>query len=81
MQHTIKIKFNPLINVPLSLNKEILINYKKEDRFNRDYGSDGEPGPFCDMEYIEDTQYSDDYALPKVLPPSAGFFFSDYEGN
>ena len=33
------------------------------------------------MEYIEDTQYFDDYALPDVLPPDPRFFFPDYEGN
>ena len=33
------------------------------------------------MEYLEDTEYSDEYALPDVLPPDSGKKFSDYEGN
>ena len=38
------------------------------------YNSDRETGPFFDMEYIEDTQYFDKYALPNFLPPDAGNF-------
>ena len=29
---------------------------KTEDRFNEGYDSDGEPGPLCDVEDIEDNQ-------------------------
>ena len=54
---------------------------KKEDRFNIVYNSDGEPGPFCDMEDLEDTQYFDEYALPDVPPPNSGKTISDYDGN
>ena len=54
---------------------------KKEDRFNKVYNSDGEPGTFYDMKDIEYTQDFDEYALPYVLPPDAGIFFSDYEGK
>ena len=28
--------------------------------------------PFCDMEYLEDTQAFDEYALPDVLTPDVG---------
>ena len=42
---------------------------KKEHRFNKVYGSDGEPGPFCDLEYLEDNQYFDEVDLPDVAPP------------
>ena len=49
--------------------------------FNKVYSSDGEPGPFCDMEDLENTQDFDDYVLPDVSPPDAGKIFSDYEGN
>ena len=33
------------------------------------------------MEYLEDTQYFDEYALPDVTPPDFEKKFSDYEGN
>ena len=47
--------------VPLSINRGTFIIYKKkEDRFNNVYNIDGEPGPFCDMEDLEDTQYFDE---------------------
>ena len=32
------------------------------------YDSDGEPGPFCDMVDLEDTQDFDEYNLPDVFP-------------
>ena len=41
---------------------------KKDVRLNTFYDSDGEPGPFCDMKYLEDTQYFDEYALPDIFP-------------
>ena len=47
---------------------------KKEDRFNKVYGSDGEPGPFCDLEYLEDNQYFDEHILPDVFLPDADNF-------
>ena len=47
---------------------------EKDDRFNKVYDSNGEPGPFCDMEDIEDTQDFDEYALSDVPPPGAGIF-------
>ena len=49
--------------MPLSINKGTFVNDKKEDRFNKVYDSDGEPGPFYDIEDLEDTQYFDEYAL------------------
>ena len=67
--------------MPLSINKGTLVNDKKEDRFNKVYGSDGEPGSFCDMEDHEDTKYFHDYTLPNVFPPDDGRIFSVYEGN
>ena len=48
---------------------------------NKIYDSDGEPGPFCDMEDPEDTQYFYKYARPDVFLPGAGKIFSDYGGN
>ena len=48
---------------------------------NKFYNSDGEPGHFCDMENIEDTQYFDDYALPDVFPHDADQKKTDYESN
>ena len=60
------------MNLPLSLNKRTFKVYKKEDRFNKVYDSDGEPGPFCDMEYLEDNKYFVEYALPDAPPHDAG---------
>ena len=54
---------------------------KKQDRLNKVYNSDGGPGPLCDMEDLEDTQYFDEYALPNILPPDPGKKISGYEGN
>ena len=54
--------------MPLSLNKGTFVNYQKEDRFNKFYDSDGDSGPFCDMEDLEDTQDFDKYALPYAPP-------------
>ena len=54
---------------------------KKENRFNKVYDSDGEPGPFCYMEDLEDTQYFYEYNLPDVFPPDSGKNFSDYGVN
>ena len=39
--------------------------------FNKVYNSDGETGPFFDMEYIEDNQYFYKYNLPDGFPPDA----------
>ena len=36
---------------------------------------------FCDMEYLEDTQYFYEYALPDVFNPDAGIVFSCYEDS
>ena len=40
---------------------------KKEDGLNKVYDSDGEPGPLCDMEDLEDTQDFYEYALPNIF--------------
>ena len=56
-------------------------NLKIEDRFNKFYNSDGEPGTFYDMEDPEDTQDFEEYALSDVFSPDAGKILSDYEGN
>ena len=45
------------------------------------YNSDGEPGTFCDMEDLEDTQDFYEYALTGVFNPDAGKIFYSYEGN
>ena len=74
VQHTIKYNVTLVLNVPLSLNKGTLVNYKKKDGFNKVYDSDREPGPFYDMEYFEDTQDSYEYALPVFSLPDAGIF-------
>ena len=62
--------------MPLHLNKVTFVNYKKEDMFNKVYDSDGEPWPFSDMEYLEDTQDFDECNLPDVSPTDAGKTFS-----
>ena len=41
---------------------------KNEDRLNKFYDIDGEPGPFCDMEDLEDTQYFMSTLYLKFLP-------------
>ena len=38
------------------------------------------PGPFCDMEYPEDTQIFYEYALPDMLPLILEKIYG-YEGN
>ena len=68
--------------MPLAINKGIFVNFKKEeDEFNKVHHSDGEPGPFYDIEDLEDTQYFDEYALTNVFPLDSGKTFSGYEGN
>ena len=52
----------------ISLNKRIFVNYKRKDRFNKVYDSEGEPGFFCDMKDLEDTQDFDEYLLPDFFP-------------
>ena len=74
VQHTVKNKFTPILNVSISINEGTFLIYKKEDRFNKVYDSDGRPGILCDMEDLEDTQYFDDYYLPDVPPTNAGKF-------
>ena len=75
VQHTIKIKdYSGIKCTSQSQQRNLRILQKKEDRFNKVYDSDGEPVPFYDMEYIEDAQYFDDYALPDVSPPDDGNF-------
>ena len=81
VEHTIKIKCYSVIKFAYQSQQRNLHKWpKKKDRFNKVYDSDGGPGPFCDMEDLEDTQYFDDYALPDVSPPGAGKI-SDYEVN
>ena len=41
---------------------------KIEDRFNEGYNSDGERGPFWDVENIDGPQYFDEVALPDAYP-------------
>ena len=81
VQHTIKIKcYSGIKCASQSQQRNLRKLQKKEHRFNEVYNSDGEPGPFCDMGYIEDTQYFDEYDIFDVPPPDAGKI-SDYEGN
>ena len=42
---------------------------KKEDSLSKVYNSDGETGHFCDMEYLEDNQDFDEYAIPDAPTP------------
>ena len=82
VQHTIKIKCysgNKCISQSLKMNLRDL--QQKKDRLNNVYDSDGEPGTFCDMEDLEDTQYFYEYALPDVFTPDSGKFYYGYEGN
>ena len=73
IQHTIKIKFYSGIKCTSRYQQRNLRNLrKKEDRLNKVYDSDGEPGPFCDMEDLQGTQDFYEYALNDVLPPDAG---------
>ena len=59
----------------ISVSKSILRKLqKKEDRFNKVYNSDGEPGPWCDMKDLENTQDFYEYALPDVFTPDVGKF-------
>ena len=58
-QPTMKINSTPLLNAPLSLNKVTFVIHKKKDRLNKVYNSDGEPGPFYDMENLEVVEYLD----------------------
>ena len=60
---------------------ELQPSTKKEDKLNKVYDSDGEPGPFFDLEDLEDTQDFYDYVLPDVFTPDAGKNFYGYEGN
>ena len=79
VQHTIKIKDYSGIQCASQSQQRKISKLKKGDRLNKVYDSDGEPGLFCDMEDLEDTQDIDKYALFDVLPPA--YEKSDYEGN
>ena len=74
VKHTIKIKCYSGIKCTSQSQQRNLCNLQKRDRFNKVYVSDGEPGTFCDMEYIEDTHDFDECALPDFFPPDAGKF-------
>ena len=54
---------------------------KTQDSFNEGYDTDGEPGPLCDVEDIEDNQDFDQDALPDIFPLDAGENASDGEGK
>ena len=68
VEHTIKIKCYSGIKRASQSQQRNLHKLQKEDGFNKVYDSDGEPGPFCDMEDLEDTQDFDEYNLPNVSP-------------
>ena len=74
VQHTIKMKCYSSIKCASQSQQRNLRKLQKKDCFNKVYDSDGEPGLFCDMEDLEDTQYFDEYALPDDSPPDAGSF-------
>ena len=40
--------------------------------FDQGYNSDRQPGPFFDVEYIEDNQHVYEDALPDVVPLDSG---------
>ena len=76
VQHPSGIKFTyqyQQINLPNLKNKQ--------DTLNKFYDSYGEPGTFCDMEDIEDTQDFYEYSLPDVFNPDSGIVFSCYEDS
>ena len=81
VQYTIKIKFYSGIKFTYQSQQRNLNKLKKQDSFNKIYNGDGEPGTFCDMEDIADTQYFDEYALPDFFLLDTGKSFSDYECN
>ena len=72
VQHTINIECYSGIKWASHSQQRNLRNLQKKEKFNKVYDSDGEPGPFCGMEDLEDTQDFDKYALPDVLPPDSG---------
>ena len=69
VQHTIQIKCDSSIKCTSLSQQRSPPNFFKKDSFNKVYDSDGEPGPLCDTEYLEDTQYFDYYALPYAPLP------------
>ena len=75
--HAIKRKFPPVLNIPLSINKGTFTIYKIKDCFGEVYDSFGEAGYFFYMEYLEDNQDSDEYALPAAVPLDAGENYSN----
>ena len=77
VQQTIKINCYSGIKFDPQSQQRKFCDLKKKYCFNKVYDSDREPGPFCNMEDIEDTQYVYEYALPDVSTPDAGFFISD----
>ena len=72
VKHTIKIKCYPGIKCASQSQQRNLCKLQKKDFLNKVYNSDGEPGPFCYMEDLEDTQDFDEYALFYVFPPDSG---------
>ena len=78
-----KVKYYPSIICTSQYQQRKLRDLQKiEYRFDEGYDSDGgPPGPFFDMEYIEDTQCSDEDALHDVVPLDAGKNPSSDEGN
>ena len=75
VKHTIKIECCSGIKcASQSQQRNLCKLQKKKDVFNKVYDSYGGPGPFCDMEYIEDTQYFDAYTLLDVSPLMLEFF-------
>ena len=79
VQHTIKGKGPSIIKSTSQYQQRNLHNLQKiKDSFDEGYYSDGEPGPFFDMEDIEGTQYFYEDALPDVFPLGAGENYYNY---
>ena len=42
--------------------------HKTQDRFDEGHDSYGIPGSFCDVEYLDNTQYFDEVDIPSIIP-------------
>ena len=80
--HTTKVKDYSIIKFTYQSQQRNLHNLRKiKGGFDEGYDSDGEPGPLCDMEYLEYTQYFDEVALPYVVTLDTGENYFNKEGN
>ena len=73
VRHTIKGKCSSGIKCTSNYQQRNLHNLQKtKDKSGEGYDSDGEPGPFFDMKYLEYNQYFDEDALPDIVPLDYG---------